>query len=140
MRNKFAFVERKLCPFVALPNVPHGSPAGLDCAWGRAGLGAGAHKAAGDTALGRALFPGKSAPSHSPHPKTTAVCHTLVPDRVRYCFLPSPTTDQNPHQIKVPPVTPIWPIVLEWAGQWALRTREGLYVSLCPALGRPHSF
>lgn len=74
-RNKLVFVEWKLCPFVPLPKVPHDSPSGLDCPWGWAGVEAGAHKAAGDTALGRALYhwslPHPTHPIPKPHPSGT---------------------------------------------------------------------
>lgn len=134
------FVEWKLCPFVPPPRRPSWLPiwAGLCLGMGRVGgwdsQGSRRHRA------GEGSLPVNSAPSHSPHPKTTAPCHTLVPGGVRCCFLPSHITDQNLHQIKVSPVTPICPMLPAGAGQWALKTRKGLCVSLCPALGRPHSF
>lgn len=92
-RNKFVFVEWK---FVCVRMSP--SPASLvapHLGWtgpGHEQGGSWGSRGRRRHSAGEGSFPVRSAPSHSLHPKTTALCHTLVPAGMRHCFLPPPQT------------------------------------------------
>lgn len=132
-------VETSLCLLSGSRVPPSPSPTLRTTRIGSSGV-----RGSGQLSTGEGSFPGKPAPSQSPHPKTTVLHCMPNPWGVRCCFLPYPTADQNHNQIKVSPVRPTSPQRLSHrAGtgrSMGSSTKEGLSVSLCPALGRPHSF
>lgn len=137
------FVEWKPRPSIPLPDCPPGSPPGMDRAWGQPDLAAQAKDTAANAAPGRTVSQGSLPHPGHPIPKLQSSIACLIRTGVRSCSLPYPTTDQK-HYINISPVTPTSPQCLSYCASMGRSmgspTKEGLSVSLCPALGRPCSF